>query len=204
MRTPGIGTGDDDRANGFGRHRHRRHNGNDLVSIGHDATLPAGGERDSVVAVFGSASNYGTARQDVVSVFGNTTVKGSTAGSAVAVLGDVSVDSDIGHDVVAVLGNVNLGPDAHVHGHVVSVLGTGDPGSGRHCRGGCGARPAGEFHHRRGRTQLGGPWPDGGPPAGDRQWSAMVMDIFAGPACHLRHSRTAVPGCHGTLHRDPG
>jgi uncharacterized RDD family membrane protein YckC len=115
---------DDPRWNRFGRRRYVRHNGNDLVSIGHDALLSEGGQRDSVVAVFGSASNYGTANQDVVSVFGNTTVKGSTGGSAVAVLGNVSVDSDIGQDVVAVLGNVDLGPHAHVHGHVVSVLGT--------------------------------------------------------------------------------
>ncbi|HEY6453814.1 MAG TPA: RDD family protein [Steroidobacteraceae bacterium] len=116
--------GDDYRSNRFGRRRNFRHAGNDLVSIGHDATLPQGSQRDSVVAVFGSASNYGTANQDVVSVFGNTTAKGSTAGSAVAVLGDVFVDGDVGHDVVAVLGNVDLGPHAHVHGHVVSVLGT--------------------------------------------------------------------------------
>lgn len=111
------------RGDRFGRRRGFRHNGNDLVSIGHDAIVPENGHRDSVVAVFGSASNYGTANQDVVSVFGDTTVKGQTDGSAVAVLGDVSVDADIGHDVVAVLGNVDLGPHAHVHGHVVSVLG---------------------------------------------------------------------------------
>ncbi|HTB69250.1 MAG TPA: RDD family protein [Steroidobacteraceae bacterium] len=116
--------GDDKSWNRFGRRRPFRHNGNDLVSIGHDAMVPEGGQRDSVVAVFGSASNYGTANQDVVSVFGNTTVKGPTDGSAVAVLGNVSVDGDVGEDVVAVLGNVDLGPHAHVHGHVVSVLGT--------------------------------------------------------------------------------
>ena len=118
-----FSSGDDDHRVRFGRHQDFRHNGNDLVSIGHDATLPEGGQRDSVVAVFGSASNYGTANQDVVSVFGNTTAKGATTGSAVAVLGNVAVDSDIGQDVVAVLGNVDLGPHAHVHGHVVSVLG---------------------------------------------------------------------------------
>jgi len=118
------GSTDGDRWNSFGRRRNFRHGGNDLVSIGHDTTLPEGGQRDSVVAVFGSASNYGTANRDVVSVFGNTIAKGTTAGSAVAVLGNVSVDGDVGQDVVAVLGNVDLGPHAHVHGHVVSVLGT--------------------------------------------------------------------------------
>jgi len=107
----------------FGVRRYRRR-GNDRVSIGHDSTLAAGAQRDSVVAVFGSATNTGTARQDVVSVFGDTTVTGPTAGSAVAVMGNVSVNGDIGEDVVAVLGNVTLGPAAHVHGHVVSILGT--------------------------------------------------------------------------------
>src|ERR1700733_10890911 len=59
----------------------------DLVSVWHDANLPAGASSDSVVAVFGSATNNGTARQDVVSVFGDTTVNGPAAGSAVAVMG---------------------------------------------------------------------------------------------------------------------
>jgi uncharacterized RDD family membrane protein YckC len=104
------------------RYSHR--DSDDLVSVGHDATLPVGAQSDSVVAVFGSATNNGTARQDVVSVFGDTTVTGQTAGSAVAVLGSASVNADVGEDVVAVLGNVTLGPNAHVHGHVVSVLGT--------------------------------------------------------------------------------
>ncbi|MEJ0008668.1 MAG: RDD family protein [Steroidobacteraceae bacterium] len=98
-------------------------NTDDVVSVGHDATLAAGQTKDSVVAVFGSATSNGMARHDVVSVFGDTTVSGPASGDAVAVLGNVTVNSDIGHDVVAVLGDVNLGPAAHVHGHVVSVLG---------------------------------------------------------------------------------
>ena len=109
---------------GFGRHRRMHPHSNDLVSVGHDANLPAGGQMDSVVAVFGSASNNGTARQDVVSVFGDTTVNGPAGGSAVAVLGNVTINAEVGEDVVAVLGNVTLGPAAHVHGHVVSVLGS--------------------------------------------------------------------------------
>ena len=109
---------------GFGRHRHLQQHDNDMVSVGHDATLPAGSQMDSVVAVFGSATNNGTAHQDVVSVFGDTTVNGPTAGSAVAVLGNVTINADVGEDVVSVLGSVTLGPAAHVHGHVVSVLGT--------------------------------------------------------------------------------
>jgi uncharacterized RDD family membrane protein YckC len=109
---------------GHGRHRHFDHDTDDLVSVGHDSILAAGGQVDSVVAVLGSATNDGMAREDVVSVFGDTTVNGPVGDSAVAVLGNVTVNSDVAEDVVAVLGNVRLGPAAHVHGHVVSVLGT--------------------------------------------------------------------------------
>src|SRR5580693_9408088 len=109
---------------GHGRHRHFDHDTDDLVSVGHDSILAAVGQVDSVVAVLGSATNDGMAREDVVSVFGDTTVNGPVGDSAVAVLGNVTVNSDVAEDVVAVLGNVRLGPAAHVHGHVVSVLGT--------------------------------------------------------------------------------
>ncbi|HTV77390.1 MAG TPA: RDD family protein [Steroidobacteraceae bacterium] len=105
------------------RRQHHQHE-NDLVAVGHDATLTAGAQRDSVVAVFGSARNDGSAHADVVSVFGDTTVNGPTDGDAVAVLGSATINADVGGDVVAVLGNVTLGPAAHVHGDVVSVLGT--------------------------------------------------------------------------------
>ena len=112
------------------RHRHYNHDTDDLVSVGHDSILAAGGQVDSLVAVFGSATNNGTAREDVVAVFGDTTVNGPVGDSAVAVLGNVTINSDVAEDVVAVLGNVRLGPAAHVHGHVVSVLGTVTEDSG--------------------------------------------------------------------------
>ncbi|MGC1458106.1 MAG: RDD family protein, partial [Steroidobacteraceae bacterium] len=122
---------DSDNWRGFSRrwdrqvhHRHMHGDTNDLVSVGHDATLPANQTLDSVVAVFGSATNNGTAREDVVSVFGDTAVNGPVQDSAVAVLGNVSVNADVSQDVVAVLGSVTLGPNAHVHGQVVSILGT--------------------------------------------------------------------------------
>ena len=130
---PGTDSDSDDSGNwdsnrnqwrSWGNRRRFHQDSNDLVSVGHDATLPAGASSDSVVAVFGSATSDGTARQDVVSVFGDTTVNGPASGSAVAVLGNVSINAEVGQDVVAVLGNVTLGPNAHVHGHVVSVLGT--------------------------------------------------------------------------------
>jgi uncharacterized RDD family membrane protein YckC len=122
-------TDDDDAQNwtdarhAWNQRRHHDHT-NDIVAVGHDSNLPAGAQADSVVAVFGSATNNGTAREDVVSVFGDTTVNGPVTGSAVAVLGNNVINADVGQDVVAVLGSVTLGPNAHVHGHVVSVLGT--------------------------------------------------------------------------------
>ncbi len=122
---------DADNWTGFGHrwdrqaYRRRMHrNTNDIVAVGHDATLSADQTLDSVVAVFGSATNNGTAREDVVSVFGDTTVNGPVHDSAVAVLGNVSVNADVAEDVVAVLGSIKLGPNAHVHGNVVSILGT--------------------------------------------------------------------------------
>ena len=102
-------------------HRHRQHDGNDIVSIGHDSTLAAGGHADAVVSVLGSSTSSGDA-VDVVSVLGDTRVTGPASNSAVAVLGDTYVDSKVG-DAVAVLGNVELGPHAEVDGAVVAVLG---------------------------------------------------------------------------------
>ena len=96
---------------------------NDVVAIGHDATLAAGESANSVVAVLGSATSAGQVSDAVVSVLGNTRVTGPVRDAAVAVLGNVYVDSPIGGDAVAVLGNVELGPHAVVGGDVVAVLG---------------------------------------------------------------------------------
>lgn len=93
----------------------------DRVVVGGDATLAAGGDADSVVAVFGSASSAGTARE-VVAVGGNATATGVVERDVVAVFGDVKVDAEVGHDVVAVMGSVELGPNAKV-GHDVVVIG---------------------------------------------------------------------------------
>lgn len=104
------------------RHRHK-HDGNNVVSIGHSSHLQSGEKAESVVSVFGSSTSEGEA-DDVVSVIGNTRVTGPVHDSAVAVLGSAYVDSKVDGDVVAVLGNVELGPNAEVGGDVVSVFGT--------------------------------------------------------------------------------
>jgi uncharacterized RDD family membrane protein YckC len=117
-----------DRHNRVDRHAHhtgrgRHENGNDLVSIGHDATLERGQTADEVVSVFGSSTSDGDA-EDVVSVLGDTRVTGSVSDSAVAVLGNTYIDSKVDGDAVAVLGSMELGPHAEIRGDAVVVGGT--------------------------------------------------------------------------------
>ena len=104
---------------------HRHHsNGNEVVSVGHDALLAKDHKADVVVAVFGSATSEGEVADAVVSVLGNTRVTGPVGDAAVAVFGSTYVNSKVGDAVVAVFGNVELGPDADVSGDVVAVGGS--------------------------------------------------------------------------------
>jgi uncharacterized RDD family membrane protein YckC len=108
------------------RHHHshdHRDDGNDVVNIGHDSTLPRGEQADSVVSVFGSSTSDGEAG-DVISVFGDTRVTGEVNDSAVAVLGNLYIDGKVDGDAVAVLGNVELGPHAEIDGDLVAVGGS--------------------------------------------------------------------------------
>jgi uncharacterized RDD family membrane protein YckC len=99
------------------------HRGGDIVSIGHDSSLPSGQQADSVVSIFGSSISAGDA-VDVVSIFGNTRVTGTVQSSAVAVIGNAYIDAKVAGDAVAVVGSVQLGPHAEIGGNVVSVLGS--------------------------------------------------------------------------------
>jgi uncharacterized RDD family membrane protein YckC len=101
----------------------RHHQGDALVSIGHDSHLLAGRHADAVVSILGSSQSEGDA-DNVVSVLGDTRVVGPVKDSAVAVLGNVYIDSKVAGNAVAVLGNVELGPHAEIGGNVTSVLGT--------------------------------------------------------------------------------
>jgi uncharacterized RDD family membrane protein YckC len=100
------------------------------VSVGHDASLGAGENADSVVAVFGSATSAGEVHRSVVAVFGDAHVTGPAGEGVVAVIGNAYVNSRVSN-VVAVFGNIELGPDAEVGENVVSVGGslTRDPRS---------------------------------------------------------------------------
>ena len=102
----------------------RNHNGNAIVSVGHDSFLAKDQTADAVVSIFGSSTSEGEVADAVVSILGNTRVTGSVGDAAVAVLGSTYVNSKVGGEVVAVLGDVELGPDAEVGGDVVSVGGT--------------------------------------------------------------------------------
>ena len=104
--------------------------GNELVSIGHDSTLLAGQQADSVVSILGNTRVAGPVENEAVAVLGNTTVDSKIGGNAVAVLGNVDLGphADVGGDVVAVLGSVRRDPQAIVHGRVHSILGDGAGG----------------------------------------------------------------------------
>ncbi|MFI4891510.1 MAG: RDD family protein [Steroidobacterales bacterium] len=103
-------------------HRHGRHE-HTLVSVGHNATLPAGEHADNVVSVLGSSVSAGDVSGDVVAVMGNARVTGPVAGDVVAVMGNTYIDSQVGGDVVAVMGKVELGPHADVGGEIDAVGG---------------------------------------------------------------------------------
>jgi uncharacterized RDD family membrane protein YckC len=111
-------------------------NDRQVVSIGHDAELPAGQSAESVVAVMGNSRVDGDVSDSAVAVMGNVTVNGSAGDSAVAVLGNAYINGKITHDVVAVLGNVYLGPQAVIGGDVTSVMGRVERSSGTVIQGG--------------------------------------------------------------------
>jgi hypothetical protein len=62
---------------------------------------------------------------DRIRVFGDVVVNEGeeVTGQVVSVLGSVRIDGEVGDQVVAVLGSVDLGPNAVVHGDVVTVGG---------------------------------------------------------------------------------
>jgi len=95
----------------------------EIVSVGHNSTLPAGERADTVVSVFGSSTSAGEVNEEVVSVFGDSHVTGQVAGQVVAVFGNAYINSRIGGDAVAVFGNVELGPQAEIGGQVTVVGG---------------------------------------------------------------------------------
>jgi uncharacterized RDD family membrane protein YckC len=113
--------GDDDTDHHGVRHRGHGHD-DSVVTVGSSATLGAGEEADSVVAIFGSSTSAGVA-DDVGAIFGNTHDSGPVKESVFAIFGNVYVDGPVGEDVVAVFGNVELGPHADVRGDVSAVMG---------------------------------------------------------------------------------
>ena len=111
-------------------------NDRQVVSIGHNAELPAGQSAESVVAVMGDSRVDGDVSDSAVAVMGNVTVNGSAGDSAVAVMGNAYINGRITNDVVAVLGNVYLGPQAVIDGQVTSVMGRVERSSGSVIQGG--------------------------------------------------------------------
>jgi uncharacterized RDD family membrane protein YckC len=101
-----------------------RHKDNVIVNINDDSSLAAGEYADSVVSVFGNATSAGEIGEVLLAINGNATSTGSVGEAVIAMLGDVYVDGEVGEDVVAMLGNITLGPNAVIHGELVSVGGT--------------------------------------------------------------------------------
>lgn len=103
--------------------RRRSGNSGEVVRFGSDAHVPADEVARSVVAIMGDVVIDGESRNEAVAVLGNNTVNGKVGNEVVAVLGDVTINGEVGREVVAVMGSVILGPEAVVHGDVVSVGG---------------------------------------------------------------------------------
>lgn len=104
--------------------RLNRHNERAIVNIGDNSSLPAGEYADAVIALFGNASSDGEVGEAVVAIGGNSSATGPVGDAVVAMMGNVYVNGNVGQDVVALLGNVELGPNAVVHGEVVTLGGT--------------------------------------------------------------------------------
>ena len=99
------------------------HGGSEIVTIGHDATLPAGHDACDVVSIFGNASVHGDVSDSVVTVFGSSHVYGNVGNSVVSVFGSTHIHGEVGQSAVGILGNVHLGPHAAIGGQVVNILG---------------------------------------------------------------------------------
>lgn len=100
-----------------------RHNENVIVNIGDDSSLAAGEYADAVVSVFGSASSAGEIGDVLVAISGNASATGRVGEAVVAMFGNAYVDGEVGEDVVALFGDIELGPNAIIHGGLVSVGG---------------------------------------------------------------------------------
>jgi hypothetical protein len=95
-----------------------------VVHVSADSKLPANESAAAVISIFGNAEAAGDVYEAVVAIGGNARATGSVGEGVIALLGDTYVDGKVGEAVVAIMGNVELGPNAEVHGEVVSVGGT--------------------------------------------------------------------------------
>lgn len=137
--------------------RSARHSDNVIVNIGDDSSLAAGEYADSVISIMGSVSSAGDVGEVVLAMGGNASATGPVGEAVVAMFGDVYVDAEVGEDVVAMFGDVQLGPNAIVHGELVSVGGVikRDPAAIVH-----GAQQQIAFGQRLGNLDWLKPWFD--------------------------------------------
>jgi uncharacterized RDD family membrane protein YckC len=104
--------------------RRGRNNDNVVIHIGDDSKLPSNETAAAVISIFGSAEAAGDVYEVVLALGGDARATGSVGEAVVALLGNTYVDGRVGEAVIAVMGDVELGPNARVHGDVVSVGGT--------------------------------------------------------------------------------
>ncbi len=95
----------------------------EIVSIGHNAELPAGESAREVISILGSSTVDGDVSGAAVAILGDIRVNGTVEHSAVVVIGHAHINGKINGDVVSLLGSVTLGPQAVVDGRVTTILG---------------------------------------------------------------------------------
>jgi uncharacterized RDD family membrane protein YckC len=96
----------------------------ELVAIGHDATLDAGKTACDVVSLLGNATVNGEVTDSAVAVLGDLTLNGRVGNSAVSVFGSNSINGPVDGNAVSVFGDMMLGPKANVEGQVVNLFGS--------------------------------------------------------------------------------
>lgn len=106
--------------------RNRRHHssGNERFTFGGDSTAAEGEHVQAVISIGGSSTSAGEIADAVVSIGGSSRVTGGSVGdSVVSVLGNTYVNGHVHGEVVTVMGSTEFGPNAVVDGEVVCIGG---------------------------------------------------------------------------------
>ncbi len=83
-----------------------------------DVVVPEGATAEEAHAVFGDVRVEGEVAGDVKCAFGDIVIEEPVGGDVEAGFGDVYINDRVGGSVDVGYGDVDLGPDAHIEGHV--------------------------------------------------------------------------------------